>query len=116
MFINNKEVVGEFFAYDGCHKIYVLETDEEVKEAIEAGYEVHRISQLPTIYEESCDLRFIRNWNLDVAYARQFEEVEFDEEGITTEEQEEYFDEVMASTFYDPEEERKEKYTDKELM
>lgn len=25
MKINNKEVIGKQFAYDGCHKIYIIE-------------------------------------------------------------------------------------------
>ena len=30
-------------AYDGCHKIYICEDDEDLKEAKEIGYQIHNI-------------------------------------------------------------------------
>ena len=35
MKINGSEVIGEFFAYDGCHKIYICESDMDIKVAEE---------------------------------------------------------------------------------
>lgn len=54
------------FAWDGCHKIYILENQEEVTEAEKVGYEILNIEpSLESTWEESCELRFINFWNLD---------------------------------------------------
>lgn len=53
------------FAWDGCHKIYILENQEELVEAKNVGYEILDIKNLETAWEESCELRFINFWNLD---------------------------------------------------
>lgn len=79
MKINGQTVVGKSFAYDGCHKIYVIETLEEMEEALETGYSILSIDQLEQTYENSCSLRFISNWALTKRYVGQFdEEVEFE--------------------------------------
>ena len=44
--INGKEVIGDKFAYDGCHKIYIIENEEDVKECKELGYEIYPISEI----------------------------------------------------------------------
>nr|DAJ88846.1 MAG TPA: Ryanodine receptor 1 motif, CONTRACTILE PROTEIN [Caudoviricetes sp.] len=36
-------------AYDGCHKIYICEDDEDLKEAKEIGYQIHNIDELELI-------------------------------------------------------------------
>lgn len=77
MYINNKEVKGEKFAYEGCHKIYIIEDSQDEKDAIEIGYNIYPISELEEIYLESCSLKFIRNWKLDKVYALQFENAIF---------------------------------------
>ena len=64
-------------AYDGCHKIYICEDEEDVKEAIEIGYEIHEISELEKLYKGSCSLVFISDWKLLDYYIPQFTEVEF---------------------------------------
>lgn len=54
------------FAWDGCHKIYILENQEELAEAEKVGYEILNIEpSLESTWEESCELRFINFWNLD---------------------------------------------------
>ena len=78
MKINGREVVGDKFAYEGCHKMYVLKNDQEVAEATEAGYEIHPIEELEEVYEDSCDLRFISPWDLDGYYVKQFENAVFE--------------------------------------
>lgn len=78
MKINNQEVVGEMFAYDGCHKIYVIEDAEDRRDAIEYGYKVFPIDELEDAFDNSCELRFIHNWKLDKAYVPQFEEAHFE--------------------------------------
>lgn len=61
--INNTEITAKHFAYDGCHKIYLLNTKEDKKEAILYDYNILPIKQLPQCFIESCSLRFIQTWN-----------------------------------------------------
>lgn len=54
------------FAYDGCHKIYLVETDADIQEATRFGYmPLHTMDELEKAFVESCPLRFIDWWNLD---------------------------------------------------
>lgn len=74
---HNLEVKGEMFAYDGCHKIYILEDNSDLLEALRDGYRVHSIKDLEKIYKNSCELKFISNWKLNATYVGQFEDCEF---------------------------------------
>lgn len=67
----------EKFAFDGCHKIYLIETDGDEVEAIKTGYIIMPIKLLAVTFDRSCGLRFIHNWKLDKTYISQFE---FEEE------------------------------------
>ena len=67
------------FAYDGCHKIYILEDDNDLEEAREM-FDIKHIQDLPSTYYNSCPLRFINNWKLDKTYAPQCEDAIFDED------------------------------------
>lgn len=80
MLINGKKVIGDYFAYDGCHKMYVCKNLQEVREAQEMGYTVYPIWILPEIYAESCPLRFISPFDLSDYYVQQCEEAVFEEE------------------------------------
>lgn len=80
MKVNNKEILGDKFAFDGCHKIYIIEDNLDEKEAIDYGYDIYELKDLKDIYENSCSLKFISNWKLNINYVKQFEEVSFDEE------------------------------------
>jgi hypothetical protein len=71
--INGKETTAKQFAYDGCHKIYLLESENDVWEARDCGYDVLPISGLRKTFYNSCGLQFISNWKLDKDYVRQFE-------------------------------------------
>lgn len=75
--INGKTVIGNTFAYDGCHKIYILEDTGDTKEAIKNGYKICLIETIEDVYNNSCHLKFIHNWKLDTTYAKQFEKAEF---------------------------------------
>lgn len=77
MKINGQTVVGKSFAYDGCHKIYLVENQAELEDAAATGYSIYPVSVLEEAYEDSCSLRFISNWKLDKQYVPQFEEAEF---------------------------------------
>ena len=72
MKINGQKTEAKEFAYDGCHKIYLLETKQDRDEA-EGSYHVLPISELEKTFRESCGLQFISSWKLDKSYAEQFE-------------------------------------------
>ena len=74
MKVNGMTVIGNKFAYDGCHKIYVIESAQDEKEALHYGYKIYPIERLENIYIMSCPLRFIVNWKLDKVYAAVCEE------------------------------------------
>lgn len=78
MKINGMEVKGNFFAYDGCHKIYVLENRDEILEAESNDYEIFAIRDIENAYNNSCELKFINNWSLTTVYVGQFETVKFE--------------------------------------
>ena len=61
-YINDIEVTAATFAWDGCHKIYLCENDEDIERMKHNGYErgdFYPIEDLPEIWNESCGLRFI---------------------------------------------------------
>ena len=63
------------FAYDGCHKIYLLSSWRDEREAAEAegmGYEILPVEELEETYEGSCPLRFIGCWDLVATPVPQF--------------------------------------------
>ena len=78
--VNGIEIIGDMFVYDGCHKIYIIEDENDLRECqemwgqLKVGKDLFNILDLQTIYEESCGLRFISNWKLDKQYVKQFEE------------------------------------------
>ena len=71
LLINSKEVHAQEFAWDGCHKIYLITSPKE-RELMESyGYgedesEILHISHLPMVWEESCSLKFISMADLSV--------------------------------------------------
>ena len=78
MKINGKQVIGNRFAWDGCHKIYIIEDNEDYEMAKGYGYDIYDISEIEEKYDESCGLRFIQNWKLDKQYVRQCEDARFE--------------------------------------
>lgn len=77
MKINGKKVVGDCFAYDGCHKIYILESETEKVEAANMGYSILSLTAIKKVYRASCPSRFIRNWSLTTTYAEKGRKAEF---------------------------------------
>lgn len=75
--INGRTVIGNAFAYDRCHKIYILEDVEDYKNAIKLGYKICLLRTIEEIYNNSCSLRFISNWKLTEKYVGQFENATF---------------------------------------
>lgn len=80
MKVNGIEIKGDLIAHDCCHKIYIIEDEEDKKQAEKAGYLICPIKNLQKIYEHLCELRFISNWKLTTFYAHQHEVALFDDE------------------------------------
>jgi hypothetical protein len=60
--VNGIEITAKEFAFDGCHKIYLINSDEERTKFIDMGYDpLLPIKELEDAYETSCGLRFIQN-------------------------------------------------------
>lgn len=73
--INNFKVrTCGFFAYDGCHKIYILENAKNLKDAIILNYNILKIEKLEEVYNNACNLKFINSWDLTTTFVPQFEE------------------------------------------
>jgi hypothetical protein len=81
--INDVEITAKNFAWDGCHKIYLINSDKERSEAESSGYTLFPINELPEVFDVSCGLRFINNWDLTGHVVRQFEDADF--KGFSTE-------------------------------
>jgi hypothetical protein len=77
MRINNIKITATEFAYDGCHKIYLIESLEDKLEALDTGYELLPIENLKQVFKDSCSLKFISNWKLDKTIVSQFENYRF---------------------------------------
>ncbi len=78
MKVNGKEIVGIGFAYDGCHKFFVLKNEEEKEEALFYGHEFHKLRWLKRYWEISCPLKFIISWDLSCYYVKQGEQATFE--------------------------------------
>ena len=74
--INSKEITQSQFAFDGCHKIYLLDEDD-IEDAKCVGYAVYPTGELKSCWRGSCYLRFISNWKLTEQYVRQGEKAVF---------------------------------------
>lgn len=74
--VKDMKTTGEF-AYEGCHKIYVLESEKDRLEAVEYDYEILDMDLLERTYRSSCSLKFVSNWSLDKRYIEQCEDVVF---------------------------------------
>jgi hypothetical protein len=80
MKINGIKVQGNLFAYEGCHKIYVLGSNDDFEQAVRYGYDIYPIEEIKKIYNNSCSLRFIHPWSLHdkYDYVGQFEKAVFE--------------------------------------
>jgi hypothetical protein len=64
--INGEVIEATHFAYDNCHKIYLIGNDDDMQSMRGYGYEdgysgIYPVSELKWAWDESCFLRFI-NW------------------------------------------------------
>jgi hypothetical protein len=55
---------GLFIAYDGCHKIYLLDSVGEVAEARSIGYDIYPDAEVERLFDRSCGLEFVQPWSL----------------------------------------------------
>ena len=63
---HQKTIKAEAFAFDGCHKIYLIQNDNNLQEAKEFGYTIiNNLCLLKDYYENSCPLKFIHTWSLE---------------------------------------------------
>lgn len=77
--INGREVHAKEFAFDGCHKIYLINTPQDKKIFTEYGYGFLPIEDLPEVWENSCSLRFISDADLKKSQVLQFQEARIKE-------------------------------------
>lgn len=82
MKINGIEVKGDSFAWDGCHKIFVIENEDEAKEARGLDYDIYPLEMLEDIYDRSCEYRFIMSWDCKLIYAEQCHNARFESEAV----------------------------------
>jgi hypothetical protein len=64
LYINNKKITANEFAWDTCHKIYLVNTPEDREMLLGYGYDLFPIDDLEEAWESSCGLRFISNGDL----------------------------------------------------
>ena len=67
VYINGRKIDGIGFIWDGCHKIYIIQTPEELEESKQYGYtmnDFYIMERLKEIYDKSCPLRFIESFDL----------------------------------------------------
>jgi hypothetical protein len=76
MKVNNKTITAKEFAWDTCHKIYLINNTKDRKTFLEYGYDLFPIEDLKKAYENSCSLRFIQNGDLTTV-VKQFEKAKF---------------------------------------
>lgn len=77
MKVNGKEIKGIGFAFDGCHKIYVVKNKQQAQQAQESGYYTYQMHHLPHMWANACPLRFISTWDLTDYYVHQSEQAVF---------------------------------------
>jgi len=78
--INGIEFEAEEFFFDGCHKIYLADTEEGYRQMLDVGWDdgdIYQIEELPYVWAGTCPLRFILSADLARSYVRQFEPAEF---------------------------------------
>lgn len=71
-----KDIEGLAIAYDGCHKIYIIQKQDEISEAKNCGYAIYPMEKLEDLYKQSCPLKFVSSWDLKKKYIRQGEKHE----------------------------------------
>jgi hypothetical protein len=72
--INDTRIWADEFAWDGCHKLYIV-TDQQARDDLEGyGYDFFPIAELKECWDASCGLRFISDASLSCNYISQAHE------------------------------------------
>ena len=72
MKINGIETQAKKFAFDGSHKFYLLEDEQDIIKAQSKGYKICDIENLEkTYFKCSRGMRFIQNYKLNTLFAKQ---------------------------------------------
>lgn len=58
------ETKAKEFAYDNCHKFYIIQTKRDRSHALDLGYDLYPMEKLASMFRDSCPLRFIQTWKL----------------------------------------------------
>lgn len=77
LWINDQVIEATEFAYDGCHKIYLIIWGGDRDLMLDCGYtadRIHPIEELPEVWAETCPLRFISSADLTAHYVEQCDE------------------------------------------
>ena len=77
MTINGNVITATEFAFDNCHKIYLVNIQEDKDELTENGYDFYPIEQIKEAYEGSCSLRFIQDMTTFKDIVEQFKPAKF---------------------------------------
>jgi hypothetical protein len=75
--INDQVIEATEFAYDGCHKIYLIIWGGDRDLMLDCGYtadHIHPIEELPEVWADTCPLRFISSADLSAHYIEQCDE------------------------------------------
>ncbi len=78
---NEYEVNAKSFVFDDCHKIYIVEDEDDIEDIKKTWGEnetFYDIKELPKVWNDSCPLRFISNWKLTKQFVRQCYDAEFE--------------------------------------
>lgn len=59
------------FAYDNCHKFYIIEDDHDEETYKSYGYDIYSIDKLLEEWKDACSLKFISNAKLTKQYIKQ---------------------------------------------
>lgn len=51
-------------AFDGCHKVYLVEGEGEIADASQTGYDLFPAKEIRTLVNKSCGLVFVSAWHL----------------------------------------------------
>lgn len=65
------KIEGVGVAWDGCHKIYVCESQDDIDVMPRLGYEIYDMGELESIWAKSCPLRFIDSADLTKCFRTQ---------------------------------------------
>lgn len=76
-YINDIEITAYAFGFDGCHKFYLVENEEDQRRLEDLDYTIYKIDDLPRAWADSCPLRFIDSADLTRVFVPQCEPAEF---------------------------------------